>query len=81
MRSDPIEKSVEDGVNVAIYDYDIVDLRTGVRHHYVDQEICRMFSVDDIASHSHGVFQVVNSWEGFADQTNNRQLCLLRALT
>lgn len=76
-----IEKSVKEGVNVAIYNYDILDLRTGERHHYIDQEICRMFSVDDIAAHSHGVFEVVNSWEGFPDQPNNRQLCLLRVLT
>ncbi|MDP9380889.1 MAG: class I SAM-dependent methyltransferase [Chloroflexota bacterium] len=74
-----IGKRVDDGVNVALYQYDIVDRRTGDRHHFVDQEICCMFSVSQIVEAAAERFILEQSWTSYSGGgSEEREICLLR---
>lgn len=73
-----ISKSVQGGVNIAIYDYVVRDVATGQESHFVDQEICRMYSIEEIASHASGRFDVIDYWNGYSAEPSSRQICLLK---
>jgi ubiquinone/menaquinone biosynthesis C-methylase UbiE len=74
-----VKKHVQDGINVATYEYDVVDKRTSERHRVLDQEICAMYSASEVVAHSQPFFDVeetrTDSGRAFNEK---RQVCLLR---
>jgi hypothetical protein len=57
-----ITKNAINQVYESIYEYDIVDLKTGKKRHLKDQELAQIYSVEDIQSFTSPQFSLLETY-------------------
>jgi hypothetical protein len=79
-----VNKSLRDGINEAIYDYEITDLETGGIVRMRDQELAWVYSLSDILDASKSLFELCEAFgdysvgEKFDRSNSNRLITVLR---